>query len=109
MTPTRDNKGYWLVTATGNVSAYGDATALGGSNANKQQPVVGMAATPDGHGYWLVTVAGKVYRFGDAQLYSAIAPQGTVAGVIGIVVTSDGHGYWLLLRDGRFAGFGDAA
>ncbi len=106
--PASNNKGYWLVTNTGNVSAYGDAAVLGSIHLNTRT-VVGMAATPDSHGYWVVTAAGKVYRFGDAKPYRMNGAQPISAKVIGIVATPDGNGYWLLLRNGQAVGSGDAS
>ena len=106
--PASNNKGYWLVTNTGNVSAYGDAAFFGSTHLNART-IVGMATTPDNRGYWVVTSAGKVYRFGDAKLYRMNSAQPISARVTGIVATPDGHGYWLLLRNGQAVGFGDAS
>jgi len=69
--------GYWLVTSTGQVYAYGGANnygGLGGQHLNK--PIVGMASTPDGGGYWLFGADGGVFAFGDAPFYGSQAAGG---------------------------------
>ena len=52
--PTPDNKGYWIVTTTGQVFPFGTAPALGSVAAGTLIPgelVTGLAATPTGQGY----------------------------------------------------------
>jgi hypothetical protein len=63
---TPSGNGYWLASAAGAVSAFGDAVAAGGLTSPPALPVVGLAATPAGHGYWLVGADGTVSAFGDA-------------------------------------------
>ncbi|MGA8679513.1 MAG: polysaccharide deacetylase family protein, partial [Acidimicrobiales bacterium] len=101
--------GYWLVTARGNVYAFGDA-GWRGSEARKvlPAPVVGMASTPDGAGYWLVTARGKVYAFGDAAYYGSETGKVLPAPVVGMASTPDGAGYWLVTARGNVYAFGDA-
>lgn len=110
---TPDGQGYWLVTADGAVSAYGDAHAYGSLPAGEALSsggVVGMARTYDAHGYWLATADGAVYGLGDARPYGSLAtkhvkPDGPV---VGIAATPNGKGYWLLSSGGQVYRFGDA-
>ena len=70
---TPDGTGYWVVIASGAVTAYGTAANFG--SAARQQlnaPMVGMASTPDGKGYWLVASDGGVFSFGDAPFLGSM-------------------------------------
>ena len=61
--------GYWVLDATGQVFAYGDAGPMGGlaaGSAGGFNPATAIFATSDGGGYWVVTALGKVTSFGDA-------------------------------------------
>ncbi|HEX2057335.1 MAG TPA: hypothetical protein VHI71_03105, partial [Actinomycetota bacterium] len=61
-------EGYWLVTESGRVLAYGAAPDLGGA-ASKDfaGAIVGMAAAPGGTGAWLATDRGQVLGLGAAR------------------------------------------
>ena len=65
--------GYWQVTATGAVYAYGGAVYYGGANGGPlNSPIVSIVPTPDGLGYWLIARDGGVFSFGDAQFLGSI-------------------------------------
>jgi spore germination protein YaaH len=72
--PTPDGKGYWILTANGQVAALGDATAFGSPAAGSTP--IGLAATPDGAGYLVYSANGTVQAFGDAVAYhtQAVVP-----------------------------------
>jgi hypothetical protein len=106
---TPNGGGYWVVSANGTVTAFGNATLYGsmaGRTLNK--PTVGIATTPDGKGYWLVSSDGGVFSFGDATYYGSTGNEALAAPVMGITVTPDGKGYWLVGSDGGVFTFGDA-
>jgi hypothetical protein len=73
--------GFWLFTATGNVSRYAGAGWYGSvAGLRVRRPsIVGMASTADGRGYWLVSASGRVYAFGDAGRLSVRS--GAVRGI----------------------------
>jgi hypothetical protein len=55
--------GYWLVDASGDVTAHGAALNYGSmADESLNAPIVGIAATPDGRGYWLVAADGFTVR-----------------------------------------------
>ena len=109
MAETPDGKGYWLATADGAVTAFGDAQSYGGANAlDLYAPVVGMAAAPDGKGYWLVAADGGVFSFGGVDFYGSEGGT-TISGFVsGMAATPDGGGYWLANANGDVYTFGDA-
>ncbi len=89
--------GYWLVSASGSVAAFGDAPSYGSTaGAHLNAPIVGMASTPDGSGYWEVASDGGVFTFGDAQFYGSLGAQQVIYPIAGIAIDPDGGGYWLL-------------
>jgi hypothetical protein len=114
--PTPSGKGYWVLSAAGEVFAFGDAVMRG-----QLFPIpvhaVGLAPTPTGQGYWIVTADAQVFPFGDAVLQAATSaslpaggseapppkPTGTM---VAIAASPDGKGYWLLARDGGVFSFG---
>jgi len=65
---TPDGLGFWEVTRSGSVYAYGDASFRGPLAAlDPAAPVTAMAADPSGSGgYWLVSADGGVYTFGSS-------------------------------------------
>jgi hypothetical protein len=111
-TPVPDaaaNRGYWAVTASGAVYAFGAAPYHGGLARTASQPqVVDLAPSGNG-GYWLVDAAGGVFPFGGAPSFGSMANTRLNAPIIGITPTGTGNGYWLLARDGGIFSFGDAA
>ena len=112
------SNGYWVVSSTGRVNAYGAARFYG--QLDRPAPVSGAAATPNGKGYLFVSADGAVYHYGDAPYYgSAHVTKGFLllgstssqfnlapVGIAGIAPTEGDHGYVLVARDGAVYGFG---
>jgi len=129
--PTPSGKGYWVLSAAGEVAAFGDA-AVRGQLFPLPLQAVGIASTPSGQGYWIATADARVLPFGDAVLHSLTGgpltdtASGALAGVAGsatkpgpdersatssaptvaIAGSPDGKGYWLLAADGGVFSFG---
>jgi hypothetical protein len=104
--PTRDGRGYWVATRTGQLLNYGDARRINGLRS--AAPVRGVAAAPGGHGLWLFTAGGDIYALGGAGFYGSATGTG-VRDVVGMAATASGRGYWLIERSGTLLAFGDAA
>ena len=102
------SKGYWLVTANGEVHSFGGAPNDGSANLPQGQRAVAIAATPDGAGYWVVTSRGAVYGFGDGHYFGSTSNVRLAAPIVGMTSTPDGEGYWLVASDGGVFCFGDA-
>src|SRR5271156_5384581 len=61
---TANGEGYWMVTSTGKVYAFGNAKLYGDmSGKHLDQPIVGIIAAPDSKGYWLVAKDGGIFSF----------------------------------------------
>lgn len=97
-------KGYWLVTASGQVIGFGDARKYSGPSP--RTTVRGIAASAHGHGYLLLDRTGKVYPYGDAVSYGGAS--GCPGPFRAIATTPDRKGYWLISATGRVYNFGDA-
>lgn len=109
MAMTATGKGYWVVSAKGEVFAYGDAVVWGSAaNVPLYAPIVGMAATPDGKGYWLVAADGGIFTFGDATFYGSMGGQNLNAQIMGMAALPNGNGYWEVANDGGIFSFGNA-
>lgn len=107
MAVTLDRRGYWLVSSSGQVYAYGDATrAPAQSHTN---PITGIVAAPAG-GYWLFTAHGNIYSYGAAGWYGSPAASNVgTSSIVGMTSTRDGRGYWLITSSGQVYAYGDAA
>ena len=106
---TPDRKGYWLVSSSGSVSKFGDATFYGSAAVGSVAgTIVGMAATNSGKGYWLVTSSGQVLAFGNAEPYGSTAGRPMSLPIVGIAATPDAKGYWLVSSSGSVSSHGDA-
>jgi hypothetical protein len=107
MASTADGRGYWMVSASGAVYAFGDATRV--RRRSPRRSVAGIAASPRG-GYWLFSASGNVYRGGGAGWFgSAAARRVRKPSIVAMASTADGRGYWLVSSSGRVYAFGDAA
>ena len=75
--------GYWIVTSTGLVYAYGGASNYGGMiGRHLDKAIVGIASSPDGKGYWLFGADGGVFAFGDAAFYGSQGALGTSSPIV---------------------------
>ncbi len=102
-------KGYWVVDAAGQVSAFGSAAFHGDlSGDHLNAPIISITATADGGGYWLLGADGGVFAFGDAVFHGSTGGIHLNASVVGMAVTADGGGYWIIAKDGGVFSFGDA-
>ena len=64
--------GYWVVTGTGHVAAFGSAVVYSPQQPGRLKvPIVAIAATHDYRGYWLLGADGSVFAYGDA---TSLAP-----------------------------------
>lgn len=106
MAVTPDGKGYWLVTAAGQIFAYGDAAPL--PRVRASNPVRGIAAAP-GSGAWLWTSHGNIYNVGGAAFYGSPYHEGyRTSSFTGLGTTKDRAGYWMVQGGGSVLPFGDA-
>jgi hypothetical protein len=100
---TPDGAGYWLITATGTVYAFGDAAT--GTSISPACSITGAVGDPAG-GYWAYTACGNIYNEAGAPWYGSDA--GNITNGAGLATTSDGGGYWLLTSAGTVYAYGDA-
>jgi hypothetical protein len=102
-------EGYWIVTAEGQVVAFGSAQAYGDLSAVAHAPIVAIIGSPTGLGYWLATADGLVRGYGDAVAVGDMGGKHLNGSIIAMAATPDGKGYWLVGSDGGIFTFGDAA
>jgi hypothetical protein len=106
---TYDGDGYYLVSSSGKVRAYGKAVWQGDlASKRTNSHVVAFATSPDFSGYYLATANGRIFNFGDAAFYGSAVHARLRSQVTSVAVTPDGRGYWLLTADGTIFNFGDA-
>jgi hypothetical protein len=106
--PDASGQGYWLVTSTGNVYAFGDAPYLGAPGP-ESTPITSAVATPDRGGYWIMDGAGQVFAYGDAARLGGLAP-GSTEGLnpAEAIFADTTQGYWISTAQGAVSNFGDA-
>jgi hypothetical protein len=106
--PASPNSGYWLVSSTAGVFAFGAAGYHGGTPGITN--AVGIAPTADGGGYWIAGSDGGVFAYGDAPFFGSYGATFT-NGVVGIlaVPAAANDGYWLVHSNGQLLPFGHAA
>jgi hypothetical protein len=82
ISPTPDNRGYWLVASDGGVFAFKAPFrgSIGGVVLNK--PVNGLVAF--GNGYLMVASNGGVFDFSDKPFFGSLAGHPPSAAIIGI-------------------------
>ena len=95
-----DGKGYWIVTNTGAVQAFGKAGIYPGKRPERSFDITAIASSADGNGYWLVASSGAVAAFGDARSHGSWQGKKLTAPVVAIAATPNGKGYWLATADG---------
>ena len=98
--------GYWLLTADGQVTPFGNAPTLGSVQGSSL--AVGLVAAPDGKGYWVLTADGTVTPFGDVRTFPLNGGQAVTTAAVAMARTADGMGYWVLGSGGQIAAYGDA-
>ena len=106
---TPDGGGYWLVTSSGGVMAFGDARNHGSIRSPISGHVIAIVATTDGQGYWIACSTGGVFNFGDAAFYGSANTASAGLPIVAMAATPDGDGYWLADANGTVFSFGDAA
>ncbi|MGH9150695.1 MAG: S8 family serine peptidase, partial [Acidimicrobiales bacterium] len=99
--PAPARSGYWMVSATGAVYAFGDAGHYGNLAVPAAAPIVDIEATRAGDGYWLVDASGQVSIHGAARFFGhagLIEPGETITS---LSATPAGDGYWIFTSRGR--------
>ena len=108
--PTPTTAGYWLLTADGRVSPYGDATALGNLDTGRlsagEQVTSLSSGTPTGKGYRVFTSRGRAVAFGDATFLGDVFRLTLNGPVLDSVATPSGKGYYMVASDGGIFAFG---
>jgi len=75
--------GYWVLRASGMVSAFGGAKSLGSEHS--PSPAVAIVASADGAGYWIICANSTMHPFGDAVTNSPTGAQpGATVGAAGL-------------------------
>ncbi len=89
--------GYWIVTSTGQVFAFGNLPKHGGIDARRlQAPLLGICGRPIGAGYWLYAQDGGIFSFGDAKFFGSTGGRRLNQPIVGMAPTQSGNGYWLV-------------
>jgi GT2 family glycosyltransferase/glycosyltransferase involved in cell wall biosynthesis len=102
-------RGYWVLSADGDVWPYGAASFHGEVGTAPSRPEsVDIAAAPDGRGYWVLTADGAVHAFGTAPQLGDVPPASRHSKAVGITADPHGCGYWVLTADGQVHAFGSA-
>ena len=104
MTSTPTGNGYWMVTDSGKVFAFGDARRRGSVDSTAR--IVDIEASASGRGYWLLTAGGRVHAMGNVGHLGGALDLPTAA--VDIEATPTGMGYWIVGRNGDVRAFGDA-
>jgi hypothetical protein len=108
---TSTRSGYWMVSADGEVHAFGDAVHYGDPHGTLGRArAVHLEPTPDGKGYWILDDAGRIHPFGDAAALGDATTTALAAGekAASLSATPTGAGYWIFTNRGRVLTFGDA-
>jgi hypothetical protein len=110
-TSAATRSGYWMVTASGAVFAFGGAPFLGEPAGKLGRAVaVDLEPTPSRKGYWVADDRGGVHTYGDAASLGGLPANSLAPGesVTSLSVTSGGAGYWVFTTRGRVFAFGNA-
>ena len=103
-----NGNGYWLVTRSAHVYAFGDAPYLGAPGAGGI--VTSAAGTRNGGGYWILFRHGGVFHYGNAKDFGSL-PKRDSAGydiTTAIFPTAQDNGYWIVTAAGAVFGRGEA-
>lgn len=100
-------RGYYLLSANGAVSAEGGATSYGDLTTIHAtgSPAVQLVPTTNNQGYWILTQNGSVYAFGDAQNFGSVT---TPIGAVSLAVLPSGAGAYVLSATGQVYPLGQA-
>ncbi|MGH9088343.1 MAG: hypothetical protein ACRDYZ_09565 [Acidimicrobiales bacterium] len=102
---TADGGGYWEVSSSGAVAAFGDAKCFGSlSGIALNKPVVGIAADPNTGGYWLVASDGGIFAF-NAPFEGSMGGQPLNQPIVGMAASASTGGYWMVASDGGIFAF----
>jgi hypothetical protein len=105
--PDASGNGYWLVTQTGHVYAFGDAHSYG-EPGPQAAAVTSAVRTSDGMGYYVLLANGSVYAYGDARSLGGPFGLGGANPASAIFTDSGGGGYWVASAQGAVYSYGDA-
>ncbi|HET9770101.1 MAG TPA: S8 family serine peptidase, partial [Acidimicrobiia bacterium] len=95
--------GYWMLSAAGDVYAFGDAAHHGNAFASG---AVDIEPTLTGKGYWILTAAGQIISRGDAAPYMNVTlTPGERA--VSLSANPAGSGLWVFTDKGRAVTRGD--
>jgi hypothetical protein len=100
-----------LVTADGEVHAFGDAKHHGDPHGTLgRATAVHLEPSPGGNGYWILDSTGRVHAYGDAAPLGDATVVSLAAGEMpaSLSATPTGQGYWIFTSRGRVLTFGDA-
>ena len=95
--------GYYLVSRSGKIYAFGDARTRG--PLDQKTTIVDIAVHPTGKGYWLLSAGGRIFSFGKVQSFAKVDEAGSPTA---LAATPTGLGLWALTSDGNVAARGDA-
>ena len=100
-------QGYYVFTAGGGVSAFGDAVWKGDMHATHlARPVTGMM--PYGSGYLLVGSDGGIFDFSERPFMGSLGSHPSPLPILGIIPTPGAQGYWMFDTAGTVYSFGNA-
>lgn len=87
---TANGQGYWLVSSSGDVHAFGTARLYGSlAGQHLNAPIVGIVPTSDAQGYWLVAEDGGVFSFGDAPFVGSLGGTAQTSPIVGLANAAD--------------------
>src|SRR5262245_21820603 len=93
--------GYWIVTSTWQVVAFGNLPKLGGIDARGPRALVlGICRRPTGEGHWPYPPDGGIFPFRDPKFFGSTGGRRLNQPNGGKAPTPNGRGYWLVARDG---------
>ncbi|MCA1844741.1 MAG: FG-GAP-like repeat-containing protein [Actinobacteria bacterium] len=98
--------GYWMLSRSGTVYAFGGAASYGNAPVGNAA-AVDMERTTSGNGYWVLDDRGDVFPRGDARDFGGAALHSGERAV-SLSATRDSGGYWVFTDRGRAITRGNA-